>query len=195
MLPIILLISALGVGFGLFKAVEITGQNSKSGKALGNGTNASNNAKALVSPQVIATLSQPYRGMMAEAVTTHRDIQKATQDAPKAIQSSLFELEEGSEHVLQKALLKAKHASRVMLDLSKLDEHDPNFEGMQLSQKASEMELQTLIDDYKQMRSRVYGITQKASEMQLEYNGTSDKGLSESLLELESLEQAMKELE
>jgi len=148
-----------------------------------------------VSPQVIATLSQPYRGMMAEAVTTHRDIQKATKDAPKAIQSSLLELEEGSEHVLETAMLKAKHASRVMLDLSKLDEQDANYASMQLSQKSSEMELQNLIDDYKQMRSRVYGITQRASEMQLEYSGTSSKNLSESLLELESLEQAMKELE
>jgi len=190
MLPIILLLSALGVGFGLYKAVEITGQNSQ-GKALGSG----NPKKALVSPQVIATLSQPYRGMMAEAVTTHRDIQKATKDAPKAIQSSLLELEEGSEHVLETAFLKAKHASRVMLDLSKLDKQDPNYEGMQLSQKSSEIELQGLIDDYKQMRSRVYGITQRASEMQLEYSGTSNKDLSESLLELESLEQAMKELE
>lgn len=188
MLPIIILISALGVGFGLYKAVEITGNNSK---ALGN----SPNKKALVSPQVIATLSQPYRGMLAEAVTTHRDIQKATTEAPKAIQSSLLELEESSEHVLQSALLKAKHASRVMADLSKLDEQDANYAPMQLSQQASEKELQVMIDDYKQMRSRVYGITQRASEMQLEYSGTSNKGLSDSLLELEALEQAMKELE
>ena len=174
MLPIILLLSALGVGFGLYKAVEITGKNSGGARALGNGPKS--NKQLPVSPQMIATLSQPYRGMLAEAVTTHRDIQKATKEAPKAIQSSLIELEGSSEHVLETALLKAKHASRVQLDLSKLDEQDPNYASMQLSQQSSEKELQSLVDDYKQMRSRVYGISQRASEMQLEYSGgTSNK--------------------
>lgn len=191
MLPIILLLLASGVGFGLYKAVEITGKNSRNNNALGSGRSN----KVLLSPQAIATLSQPYRGMIAEAVTTHKDIQKATNEAPKAIQSSLFELEESSNHVLESAMLKAKHASRVMLDLSKLDQSDANYAAMQLSQHSAENELQSMIADYKQMRSRVYGITQRASEMQLEYSSGPNKGLTDSLKELEALEQAMKELE
>ncbi len=149
--------------------------------------------RAVVNPQVVSALAQPYRELMGEAVAIYRDVEKQSAQAPKTLQRELHEMSLRVQRLVARALPRAQHGTSLAAFLLKLDKAEPQYVQTQAAANEVQQELRQFVDTLKTLRGKVYQVLTDASRLSADQQLSRD--LEDALFEINALEEAFAETE
>lgn len=186
MLAFVIFLLVLLLGAGLFAAIRITGQKNRD-TAL-----PMARAKNLPSAQRLVAISQPYREILSRAIEVQRDISETVRQAPEALHDSLGDLDDDIGALLHNLVPQAENASRLQAQILRLEQENPQRDVLQARAKDIEDTLQSNVQRLEQVRQRVWDLLDGAQALSPQHDA---KKIDARLLELESLQEALTELQ
>ncbi len=145
-----------------------------------------------ISPQELSSLAQPFRQLMGEAVTVHKDMIANIEQAPKLIEEQLKDVSLRMTLLLKLAYPRAQHGSQMLAYLQDLNAQDAEAKSIKESADNAETELRKFLAELKTLKSKVYTLLSNASEVTSRLPLEQD--LKETFAEVEQLEKVFEEL-
>lgn len=149
---------------------------------------SSKQTRALISPQELSRLAQPYKTHLGEAVTIYQDVRAQASEAPKALQPELLRLAERLEELIKRALPRAEHGTSLAAYLLELNPAEPQHANTKAAAERVDSELSAFVDDLKTLRGKVYQVLTDANDLGKDSRLARD--LEDALIEVEALETA-----
>ncbi len=144
-----------------------------------------------VSPQELAVLSMPYRGLLGEAVAVESELASRAAEAPPVLRSELLEITSRVSRLVKRALPRAVHGTELTDFLLRLTPQDPEYEANTVEAARIEAELTNLAEQLRRVRGKVYGIISNAHSMSADRRLQTD--LDDAVSDISMLEEAMNE--
>lgn len=145
-----------------------------------------------ISPQQLSSLAQPFRQLMGEAVTVHKDMITKIEQAPKLIEEQLKDISLRMTLLLKLAYPRAQHGSQMLAYLQDLNHDDAEAKTIKASADNAEAELRNFLTELKTLKSKVYSLLSNASEVTSRLPLEQD--LQETFAEVEQLERVFEEV-
>lgn len=148
--------------------------------------------QAAVTPQHLARLAQPYRGLIGEAVSVVREVKAQAQKAPSALQQEFLTLAMRLDFLVRRALPRAEHGTELAAHLLTLSPDDAQYTKIREAAQEVEEELTQLVATFKTLRGKVYQILTDAGS--LSKDNRLERDLDDALLDVTALEEVFSEL-
>ncbi len=145
-----------------------------------------------ISPQELSSLAQPFRQLMGEAVTVHKDMIAKIEQAPKVIEENLKDIALRMTLLLKLAYPRAQHGSQMLAYLQDLNSEDAEAKSIKESADNAETELRDFLSELKTLKNKVYTLLSNASEVTSRLPLEQD--LKETFAEVENLEKIFEEV-
>ncbi len=144
-----------------------------------------------VSPQQLAALAQPYRGVLGEAADIQKDVNQRVREAPAPLRKDLVDLSQRISRLIERAYPRARHGTTLAGYLLELESDDPQFQQTSEAATRVETELEHFLDTLKALRGKIYQLLTNATSLETDSRLGDD--LHDVLIEVEALEEAFRE--
>lgn len=144
-----------------------------------------------VTPQQLAGLAQPYRGLLGEAVEVQRDVAQRVLEAPPQLRPELTELARRLGRLNERAYPRALHGTRLASYLARLAPSEAQHPETARAAAEVEAELAGFLETLKTLRGKVYQVLTDATA--LAADGQLGGDLHDALIDIEALEEAFRE--
>lgn len=156
------------------------------------GVRASRRQRATgVTAQQLATLDQPYRGILGSALEVQRDVAERVAEAPAPLQAELSELARRIARLNERAYPRALHGTRLIGYLLKLAPDEPQYARTEASAAEITAELERFLQTLRELRAKVYQVLTDAAA--LAADGRLSGDLHDALIDVAALEEAFRE--
>ncbi len=145
-----------------------------------------------LTPQQLSSLAQPYRQHMGEALSIHKDVMAQAATAPKVLQRELTDLSKRLEHLLERALPRARHGTQLLSYLLELSPGEAQYQQTKDAAKQIEAELEDFVISFKTLRGKVYQLLTNASDLSKDSYLKQD--LEDALIDISALESAFSDV-
>lgn len=144
-----------------------------------------------ISPQMLSSLAQPYRGLLGEAVAIDNDVQQQLQNSPEGMRIIIEGLAERIHQLVLRALPKARHGTDLSGQMLRLSPDDIQYQESKQASEAISKDLEDFVATLRSLRGKVYQLLSDSARLSLDTELQRD--LDEAMLEAQALEEVLRE--